>query len=41
MCVCVCVCVYVHVALDRNPGPKKQYPTLAIDPRRSFKCMSP
>ena len=29
-----------HVALDRNPGPWFDYPTLAIDSRRSFKCMS-
>ena len=26
-----------HGALNRNPGP--EYPTLAIDPRRSFKCI--
>ena len=30
-----------RVALDRNPGTGIRYPTLTIDPRRSFKCMSP
>ena len=30
-----------HVALYRNPGPGYDNPPLAIDPRRSFKCMSP
>ena len=29
-----------HVALNIYPGPIR-YPTLAVDNRRSFKCMSP